>query len=481
MHVFNPFAVAVVASVVAAASVVCNAQAAFAEDIDDGYVPIPNVPAEAGDTDLMTGYSLLDAAKTDNAVCLDGSPGMYYHRPGTGTGANKWYIHQEGGGWCSSVGACQGRSLTNLGSSKNYTATIAETSGYFSLDAAINPLMYNWNMVYFKYCDGGSFSGSNASSTPSGVENTVLHWRGKHVLNGGITDMLQKRGLAQAAEVVVSGCSAGGLAAFLHCDHFANRIHAEGSAAAKVVCTVRIFDRYLRSRMPSSFTPLHRLFKALPMAFPLGCSHRLPVAHCKLRPNTEGMPDSGLFRDYQGCTVAGICTPPGYHDRLTWVFNFMNASSGVNDACVTHETPLSNCMFAEHTMKYLITPTFPLQGEYDAWQIEADLGIHNADRSMPVFPNQTMLINEYGANFTAIVHANLLSRNPKHSIFLDSCFHHCGGWGSYHAGPTNATQPFAMKEWYDTMDGSDPSTTSRPNEQKTWIQGKQYPCLDCCH
>ena len=99
------------------------------------------------------------------------------------------------------------------------------------MDPAQNPLMYNWNMVYFKYCDGGSFSGSNASSTAIG--NTALHWRGKHILNGGISDMIKNRGLAVASDVVVSGCSAGGLAAFLHCDHFADRIHAEASASTK--------------------------------------------------------------------------------------------------------------------------------------------------------------------------------------------------------------------------------------------------------
>lgn len=132
-------------------AVACSA--ADTDDIDDGYLPAPNVEADPDDPTLMTGYSLVDAAKADNAVCLDGSPGLYYHRPGTGAGANKWYIHQEGGGWCSSVAACQGRSLGRLGSSVNYTATIAQGTvgrGYFSPDAAANPLMYNWNMVYFK-------------------------------------------------------------------------------------------------------------------------------------------------------------------------------------------------------------------------------------------------------------------------------------------------------------------------------------------
>jgi hypothetical protein len=52
-------------------------------------------------------------------------------------------------------------------------------------------------------------------------------------------------------------------------------------------------------------------------------------------------------------------------------------------------------MFAEHTMKHIVTPTFPLQGQYDAWQVTADLGISNKDRTMPVAPAQTVLINEY--------------------------------------------------------------------------------------
>ena len=122
--------------------------------------------------------------------------------------------------------------------------------------------------------------------------------------------------------------------------------------------------------------------------------------------------------------------------------------------------------------------TFPLQGEYDAWQIVADLGIiENKSLPMPpAAPAQAALVNEYGANFTAIVHANLLS-SPQHSIFLDSCFHHCGGWGDYPVGSTKITQPFAMKEWYDAIGQG---TLPKPNEQKTWIQGKPYPCLECC-
>merc|ERR1712166_1041455 len=133
--------------------------------IMDGYQPAPNVEADASDPALMTGYSLTEAHRADGAKCLDGTPGLYYFRPGSGDGANKWYIHQEGGGWCESDESCLGRSKTRLGSSSSYTKTVSQNSGYFSIDPAVNPMMFNWNSVYFKYCDGASFSGSNASTT----------------------------------------------------------------------------------------------------------------------------------------------------------------------------------------------------------------------------------------------------------------------------------------------------------------------------
>ena len=42
----------------------------LAENIDDGYIPAPNVGANVGDPAMMQGYLLKDAAITDNAVCL---------------------------------------------------------------------------------------------------------------------------------------------------------------------------------------------------------------------------------------------------------------------------------------------------------------------------------------------------------------------------------------------------------------------------
>ena len=55
--------------------------------------------------------------------------------------SRKFYIHQQGGGWCESLDSCLGRSKTDLGSSKNYPATASLGSGYFSSDPTVNPMM----------------------------------------------------------------------------------------------------------------------------------------------------------------------------------------------------------------------------------------------------------------------------------------------------------------------------------------------------
>ena len=92
------------------------------------------------------------------AVCLDGSAPGYYIGKGSGSGANKWILHQEGGGWCNTTSNCLARSKTWLGSSLNWPSVIS-LGGIFSDNQTVNGEFYNWNVVFLGYCDGGSFSG----------------------------------------------------------------------------------------------------------------------------------------------------------------------------------------------------------------------------------------------------------------------------------------------------------------------------------
>ena len=106
---------------------------------------------------------------TDGALCIDGSPGVYYLATATSDASkNKWIVYFEGGGWCSGnekangrgFNSCLDRSNSTLGSSKTYPATLSMGGNQLSTDETQNPLMYDWNKAYLKYCDGASFGGN---------------------------------------------------------------------------------------------------------------------------------------------------------------------------------------------------------------------------------------------------------------------------------------------------------------------------------
>jgi len=285
------------------------------------------------DNSTATLYLLEAAANSDMAVCLDGSPGGYYFRPApqNSSGVNKWYIHHQGGGWCTSLGDCYSRSQSALGSSKSYTPNMDLTGDYFSTYPEQNPMMYNWNAVFLMYCDGASFSGSN--STVSSYQGHNLYFRGHHVLNAMMTDLLENRGLSQATDVVISGCSAGGLATFLHVDEWRSMI----PTTARVV----------------------------------------------------GMPDSGFFLDYE--------TQENYAGYMQWVFVQQNTTSGVNADCIAYWTPQGQpwkCIFAQHTAPHISTPIFPLQSEYDSWQTANILGSTDPNLINPYGDYLTELVKE---------------------------------------------------------------------------------------
>ena len=187
-------------------------------------------------------------------------------------------------------------------------------------------MMHDWNVVLIRYCDGGSYAGNN--ETVSHFHGSRLFFRGKRNREAVYASLLRTASLGKATDVVVSGCSAGGLAAYLHVDQYCDALAVD---APGVKCV--------------------------------------------------GMPDSGFFLDYQDPrTPAGrgaLGTLPGnYHRGLKWVFEAMNATAGVNADCIdakrsggpATDAPLYLCMFAEHTAPYTHTPVFALQSEYDSWQ-----------------------------------------------------------------------------------------------------------------
>jgi len=175
-------------------------------------------------------------------------------------------------------------------------------------------LMYNWNKAYFKYCDGGFFSGNNY--TDSVYNGNHLYFRGSRNLQAYFNSLMKDHNLGAATDVVVGGCSAGGIAVYLSLDWWASVL----PKTAKVV----------------------------------------------------GLADSGFCIDYNAPSGN-----PHFGTDMRGLFNMFNSTSGVNQDCIkahepTHDT--NQCIFAEHSSEHIKTPIFPLNSEYDSWQTDNVLG-----------------------------------------------------------------------------------------------------------
>ena len=183
------------------------------------------IPSSIGT--IGTGYFINNPLKSD-AVCLDGSSPLYYHIPGVDSGSKKWFFYFEAGGWCSSLADCFSRSQTNMGSTLRDSMWSHFDDGYFSNIESLNPLMFNWNKVFIRCCDGGSFSGNNVSF----YQDHKLYFKGRKILDAIFEDLLLNRDLNVATDAVVSGCSAGGLTSILQVDHIRDMLPPETKIVA---------------------------------------------------------------------------------------------------------------------------------------------------------------------------------------------------------------------------------------------------------
>ncbi|KAH9787070.1 Pectin acetylesterase 6 [Citrus sinensis] len=194
--------------------VLIRSASGFFEDLDARETSLSYLENDAAATSepLMVPLTLIQGADSKGAVCLDGTlPGYHIHR-GSGSGANSWLIHLEGGGWCNTIRNCVYRKTTRRGSAKFMEKQLPFT-GILSNKAEENPDFFNWNRVKLRYCDGASFSGDSQN------EGAQLYFRGQRIWLTAMQDLMAK-GMQNADQALLSGCSAGGLASILHCDEF---------------------------------------------------------------------------------------------------------------------------------------------------------------------------------------------------------------------------------------------------------------------
>ncbi|XP_074295459.1 pectin acetylesterase 8-like [Silene latifolia] len=311
--------------------------------------------------------TIVEDAVAKGSVCLDGSPPAYHFDKGFDSGVNNWLIYMQGGAWCNNATTCLDRSQTHLGSSKLMSTNYYFT-GILSNKSKHNPDFYNWNRVKVRYCDGSSYTGDVDAVDP----NTKIFYRGARVWRAVMDDLLAK-GMKNARNAVLAGCSAGGLGAILQCDNF----RALFPSGAKVKC-LSDAGVFINTEAISGTRPLEELY-------------------------------------------AEVVTTHG-------------SAKNLPEACTSKFSP-ELCMLPQYAARYIQTPLFLLNSAYDAWQISNILiqGVVDADgkwRNCLISgisrcsDSQNQALKCFKKQFLAGL-STICDNNPTTGFFINSCFCHC--------------------------------------------------------
>ncbi|CAA7406460.1 unnamed protein product [Spirodela intermedia] len=339
---------------------------------------------------FLVNLTVLEAAARRGAVCLDGSPPAYHLAPGFGPGMNSWLVHIEGGGWCHNITNCFARKVGRLGSSRAMGSIVF--SGILSDRRDLNPEFYNWNRVKVAYCDGSSLTGDVDRATN-------LHFRGARIFDAVMEDLL-RQGMRYAESALLSGCSAGGLAAILHCDRF----RALLAAAARVKC----------------------------------------------------LSDGGFFVNVRDVTGAEYMK--SYFSEIVATHG---AAKSLPSSCTSKMSP-GMCFFPQYVVKQIRTPLFVLNAAYDSWQIRNALLSPGSDPAgawkecasdMSLCDtSQLEALQAFRMQFLGALRG--LGASPAAGMFVNSCFAHCQTemaeiW-HFDGSPVlgNTTIAGAVAEWF---------------------------------
>ncbi|CAM0881095.1 unnamed protein product [Alopecurus aequalis] len=318
----------------------------------------------AAAANIMVPITFLNSSVEKGAVCMDGTPPAYHLDRGSGAGNKSWIVNLEGGGWCNNARTCRFRTRKRHGSSDFMERLIAFT-GIMSASPADNPDFYNWNRVKIRYCDSGSFAGDTLD------KGTGLYFRGQRIWEESIEHLLSI-GMASADQVLLTGCSAGGLAAILHCDQFS--------------------------------------------AFFAG---RSTTVKC--------LADAGLFLD--AVDVTGGRSLRSYYADIVYM---QGVAKHLPPTCTDH-LDATSCFFPQNIIDDIKTPIFLLNAAYDVWQIQESLAPNRADPSgawrackfnrSACDASQMKFLQDFREQMVASVRG--FSASSSNGLFINSCFSHC--------------------------------------------------------
>ena len=309
------------------------------------------------------------------ARCLDGSQYGAYYSKGYNEGARNMIINIWGGGWCSGrdkssfLSDCYTRSSTIFGSSKEWSKTVQMNGGFLGGEKKLNKNFFNWHRFDFPYCDGSGHQGH--ISEPVKFKNTNLYFRGNSNTLTALNFALTKVNLKNLEKLVITGCSAGGLATLYWIQYISDYVH--------------VYNKNIK---------------------------------------VYGLPDSGFFVDHINLSTLD-------HDYLLKqkvLFESVNVEVlPVSRECI-RDLPGEEhkCLLAEKIFNYIKVPILMLQPGYDTWQLMNILGedctknnnLVNCDDKLKEYAHQ------YKNEQNILIKKGMKGRKNI-SVWSPSCLIHC--------------------------------------------------------
>jgi len=274
--------------------------------------------------------------------------------------------------------------------------------------------------VKIRYCDGGSFAG-DAYNKEAGI-----YFRGQRIWNAVIKHLLSI-GMASADQVLLTGCSSGGLAVILHCDQ------------------LRAF-------------------------YPPAAGDRQTTVKC--------LSDGGLYLD--AVDISGGRSLRSYFGDIVALQGIPQSLPG---AC-TARLDATSCFFPQNIINDMKTPMFILNAAYDVIQISLSLSPDRADPSgswracksnrSACDTSQMNFLQGFRDQMVSSVQG--FSQSRSNGLFISSCFAHCqseqlGTWNNVPGrSPTIQNKGIAKSvgDWYY-------------NRAEVKAIDCRYPCDKTCH
>ncbi|EOD11906.1 hypothetical protein EMIHUDRAFT_104573 [Emiliania huxleyi CCMP1516] len=405
----------------------------------------------------------LATAEAHGARCLDGSPPwFYYDRPrspgGSGSNNASWLVMLDGGAWCYSLDECAARATNGLGSSLQAKQRSWVYSGLLDPSPAHNPAFASFHRVLLGYCDGGSFAGNREAALHDSSGRPVW-FRGRRNLDAQLEALrglslaptpsaaLRGLGLADGAELLLAGGSAGGLGALFSAER-------------------------VRARLPQ----LSRFKLLLLSAFFL---HRQP----------EPLPRAAACRrTFDPAASSAACTP--WPDKMRALYELMHASGAPGCERALPATERWRCIFANESGARLDggVPLFLVNSAHDSWQTA------NVWRTYPRcrwsrcaaadVARDVRTSNRMIRSFLADLHAAGLLRRPGGGAFISSCNEHVASlsaadYGSTLVGGTAMASAIA-RWWHAPADAPPEQHTYLPCELDPASRAPHYECNPTC-